>query len=252
MHRPDLWRRPVVAVALLLVVCAAIPIALVARHEAAHAALVRADPDTILGAPALRDTALSIGRPIFAAQCAGCHGGAGAGAEGVPDLRDRDWLYGEGRVSEIESIVRYGIRSRNPKGWNLASMPAYASARPYAAEPIPPLAPGETDDVVQLLLHYEGRSADRNAAARGQAVYQKAGCWDCHGPDGYGDPAVGAPNLRDAITLYGGARAALTRTVERGRRGVSPAFADALTPVQIRAVAVYAAALSHPSAKALP
>lgn len=218
-----------------------------AHRHALRAELVRADPDAVAYQLRLYDIALSIGRSVYAAHCAVCHGPAGAGsaATGVPDLHDRDWLYGQGRVAEIENIVRYGIRSRHSKGWNLASMPAYASKRPYAAEPIPPLAPNETDDVVQLLLSYEGRPADPVAFVRGRTVYQKAGCWDCHGPEGFGDPAVGAPNLRDAITLYGGSRAALTRSVERGRHGVSPAFAAILDPVQIRGVAVYVASLSR-------
>jgi cytochrome c oxidase cbb3-type subunit III len=243
------------SLSLVLLVAA---IALLVRHEQLLAQLVRADPDTVSDIPALRSAAVSMGRPVYRTHCAGCHGADGEGkvADGVPDLRDHDWLYGEGRVSEIEGVVRYGIRARNSKGWNLAAMPAYASLRPYAAEPIPPLTPGEVSDVVQLLLRYEARASDSVASARGAAVYQKGGCWDCHGPDGYGDPAIGAPNLRDTITLYGGSRAALTRTVEQGRHGVSPAFADRLDPAQIRAVAVYVASLSHSGSsypvKALP
>lgn len=222
------------------------------RQAETSAALLRADPDSVLASPRLRGLALPLGRAVYAAECAACHGKSGEGERdaGVPDLRDGDWLYGEGRAAEIEQIVRYGIRSRNPKGWNLASMPAYASARPYAAEPIPPLTPAETDDVVQLLLRYEGRPADPTAARRGLAVYQKGGCWDCHGADGRGDPAVGAPNLRDAITLYGGSSAALTHTIERGRHGVSPAFAGRLDPLRIRAVAVYVASLAHSAVSA--
>lgn len=230
--------------AVIVAALAILAIGTLVRDAELRAAMVRADPDAIRSVPALRDAALATGRPLYRAYCAACHGSEGEGRSGVPSLRDHDWLYGQGRVSEIESIVRYGIRSRNAKGWNLASMPAYASAHPYAAEPIPPLSPAEVGDVVQLLLRYESRPADAAAAARGLAVYQKGGCWDCHGPDGYGDPAVGAPDLRDTITLYGGSRADLTRTVEQGRRGVSPAFAKILDLAQTRAVAVYVAALS--------
>lgn len=250
--------RPFALAAAFAFVVALVVLGVAIRQATWRAALLRADPDTILMSPALRDGALSAGQRVYRARCATCHGAEGAGrvADGVPNLRDQDWLYGEGRVSEIENIIRYGIRSRNSKGWNLAAMPAYASTRPYALEPIPPLAPQEVDDVVQLLLGYEGRPADGAAAGRGLKVYQKGGCWDCHGPDGHGDAAIGAPNLRDAITLYGGSRAALTRSVERGRRGISPAFADVLDPAQIRAAAVYVAALSDSEAshapKALP
>ena len=219
----------------------------IVRHHSLTARSVRADPDTILDQPDLRRAALGQGRPLFLRHCASCHGQDGRGAAGEPDLTDRDWLYGEGRVSEIEAIVRYGIRSRNPKGWNLASMPAYASLHPYAAEPLPTLKPGEVDDVVQLLLSDAGGRADPRAVARGQAVFGKAGCWDCHGADARGDTAIGAPNLRDATTLYGGSADQLRQTVEQGRKGVSPAFAGHLSTAEIRAVAVYVASLSRPA-----
>ena len=235
------------AVVLLLLLLAA-----VLHRAAAQAELVRADPDAILADARLRDVVLAAGADIFRRRCAACHGADGRGqGAGMPDLTDHDWLYGEGHVAEIEGVVRYGIRSRHPKGWNLASMPAYASERPYAAEPLPALAPRETEDVVQLLLADEGRSADPVAVTRGRAVYAKAGCWDCHGPDGRGDSAIGAPNLRDGATLYGGSAESLRWSVERGRRGVSPAFAGRLSPFEIRAVAVYAASLSRRGTAAL-
>ncbi len=243
---PILSRKPVRWVAVLIVVAGLLLYAgLTARRHSREADLLRADPDLILAKPGLRDAALNIGHGVFEQHCAGCHGTEGRGSPGEPDLTDADWIYGEGRVSEIEAIVRYGIRSGNPKGWNLASMPVYASVRPYVAEPLPSLAPGEVDDVVQLLLSFEGRAADAQAVERGRAVYAKAGCWDCHGNDARGEGAVGAPDLRDAITLYGGTAMALRQSVEHGRRGVSPSFAGTLTSTEIRAVAVYVKSLSH-------
>ena len=234
---------PVIAgaavVVLLLVVAALV------HHHSREVRLLRADPDTILDQRGLRRLALQQGRAVFLEQCAGCHGPSGRGVAGEPDLTDREWLYGAGRVADIEAIVRYGIRSRNPKGWNLASMPAYASLHPYAAEPLPTLTPDEVDDIVQLLVSYEGLQANSEAVARGHAVFAKAGCWDCHGPDARGDSAIGAPNLRDAVTLYGGSPAVLRQTIEQGRKGVSPAFAGRLSPAEIRAVAVYTASLSY-------
>ncbi|WP_375394404.1 c-type cytochrome [uncultured Sphingomonas sp.] len=247
--------RPIPIAAAALVVLLLLAVVLV-HHRSREARLLRADPDTVLNQPDLRRAALDQGRAVFLRHCAGCHGPDGRGADdrggaGVPDLTDHEWLYGEGQVSEIEAIVRYGIRSRNPKGWNLASMPAYASLHPYAAEPLPTLTPGEVDDVVQLLVSYEGLQANPQAVARGHAVFTKAGCWDCHGPDARGDSAIGAPNLRDAITLYGGSAAVLRQTIEQGRKGVSPAFADRLSAAEIRAVAVYAASLSHSASRSV-
>ncbi|HWW64547.1 MAG TPA: c-type cytochrome [Sphingomonadaceae bacterium] len=210
--------------------------------------LMRADPDRILADPALARIALPLGRSLFAIHCAGCHGPEGEAdrVKGVPDLRDGDYLYGVGRVSEIEGIVLHGIRGGDDKGWNLAAMPAYGTPHPYRSEPIKPLRPGEIRDVVQYLLAGQGRAADAGAARRGRALYVgKGGCYDCHGQDRYGDSAIGAPNLSDRITLYGdGSAAALYRSIAMGRAGVSPAFAHVLSPVEARAVAVYAGSLN--------
>jgi cytochrome c oxidase cbb3-type subunit 3 len=220
-------------------------------QQRALAAVVRADPETVLATPALAATALPLGRAIFAAHCATCHGRVGAAdhARGIPSLHDTEFLYGTGRVAEIESIVRHGIRSGDRKGWNLAAMPAYASVRPYLAEPIPPLTPQGVADTTQFLLSFTGRATDRKAAERGSHIYSgTGGCWDCHGADAAGDPAVGAPNLTDNIWLYGdGSAATITRSLEYGRAGISPAFAKTLDAAQIRAVAVYVASLSTPS-----
>ena len=69
----------------------------------------------------------------YAQHCASCHGAhlEGDRTRAVPNLADNDWLYGTGRVSEIEHVILYGIRSGNSKGWDLAQMPAFATAHPY-------------------------------------------------------------------------------------------------------------------------
>ncbi|MDB5702433.1 MAG: c-type cytochrome [Sphingomonadales bacterium] len=219
-------------------------------QQRALAAVVRADPETVLADPVLAATALPLGRAIFAAHCATCHGPNGAAdtSRGIPSLHDTEFLYGIGRVVEIESIVRHGIRSGDRKGWNLAAMPAYASVRPYLAEPIPPLTPQGVADTTQFLLSFTGRATDRVAAERGSHLYSgTGGCWDCHGVDAAGDPAVGAPNLTDNVWLYGdGSAPAISRSLEYGRAGISPAFARTLDAAQIRAVSVYVASLPIP------
>ena len=111
-----------------------------------RARLIRADPGTIGEDAALRDFAISYARPAYDRNCANCHGAhlQGDSSKGVPDLTDRDWLYGEGRVAQIEHTILYGIRSGNPKGWNLADMPAFAQASPYARYQMMPLEPGDS------------------------------------------------------------------------------------------------------------
>jgi len=217
------------------------------RQSAARAALMRADPERILTDPKLMGVATTMGREVFQGHCAVCHGAHGQGdpALGAPNLRDRDHLYGEGRVTEIEGVVLHGIRSGDRRGWNLASMPAYGRARPAADPAIVPLSPRETDDVVSYLLGLQGHAVPAEAVQRGKAVYAAHGCWDCHGWDAGGDPAIGAPDLADPVTLYDdGSRAALVRSIRSGRAGVSPAFARSLSPVEARAVSVYVASLA--------
>lgn len=207
---------------------------------------MQADPDLILADSSLARPALTLGKTIFADRCASCHGAAGKAVHaGIPDLTDKDWLYGSGRISEIEQITLHGIRSGDPKGWNLASMPAYATPRPYGREAIAPLRPGEIRDLAAFLVGLRGIASDPASATRGQGLYAgRGGCFDCHSPDAQGDSAIGAPNLIDKVWLYGdGSAGSLFRSVAYGRAGISPAFARTLTPVEARAVSVYVAAL---------
>ncbi len=232
-----------VAVTAMATVGAAAVFSAEARHRAA---IMRADPEVILTQPDLRHATLVLGRDVFVRRCASCHGaGRGDPARGIPDLTDHDHLYGSGQVAEIEQIVLHGIRSGDPRGWHLAAMPGYAQPLPYPSEPaIKPLSPTDVADVVKYLRR--GHATEPVAAARGRAIYDGRGaCWDCHGPDGAGNPAIGAPNLNDTIWLYGGTSAALTATLERGRAGNCPAFARVVSPVEARSVAVYVAGLSR-------
>ncbi|HMA49250.1 MAG TPA: c-type cytochrome, partial [Magnetospirillaceae bacterium] len=102
-------------------------------------------------------------------------------------------------------------------------------------------------DLIDYLFMLEGRSADGAAAARGRVLFGDRGqCFDCHGGDGKGDPAIGAPDLTDAVWLYGdGSREAIFRSIEHGRKGVCPAWIDRLPPVTIRALAVFLHQQSH-------
>ena len=125
-------------------------------------------------------------------------------------------------------------------------MPAFGTARPAADPAIRPLSPTQIDDLAQFVLGFSGRASDAAAVARGRALFAgQGGCYDCHGADGSGDAAIGAPSLRDATWLYGGSPAAISTSIAYGRAGVSPAFAGRLDPADIRAVAFYVAMLTQ-------
>ncbi len=223
-------------------------IALGVGERATEARLLRADPDTLAANAGLNRFAIRHGAPIFHARCASCHGDRGDGdpSRGVPNLTDQDWLYGEGEVSDIERVVDYGIRSHNPKGWNMAVMPALATPNPGGEKGLQPLSPGDIEDLVDYLLQVEQSPHDAAGSARGAVIYATRGaCYDCHNADARGDAAIGAPNLADHIWLYGdGGRAAIYQSIALGHQGVCPAWIKTLSPAQIREVAVYVHSLS--------
>jgi cytochrome c oxidase cbb3-type subunit 3 len=237
----------------VLIMASLLVAAVFAADNYAARQLLRADPDALPADAMLLGFAVRRAAPLFAARCAACHGASGSGdpATGVPNLTDNDWLYGTGRTSEIERVIDYGIRSRNPKAWNLAVMPAYARPQPNPADKnIQSLTPDEIDDAIEFLMRQQGRQADPAAAARGAAVFTgHGGCYDCHSIDAKGDSAIGAPNLSDAITLYGnGSRDALYMSIAYGRQGVCPAWVNRASAASIRELALYVYSISHPGA----
>lgn len=240
--------------AVVLLIAVLIGAAVFAENGYAERKLLRADPEGLPTDAALFGFALSRGAPLFNAHCAACHGANGAGdpATGTPDLTDGDWLYGTGRVGEIEKVIDYGIRSRNARAWNLAIMPAYSRPQPSPQDKaIKALTPGDIDDLVEFLMRAQGRPADAESASRGAASFDgQAGCYDCHSVDAKGDSAIGAPNLTDGITLYGdGSRGALFMSIAYGRQGVCPAWINKLSPAAVRELALYVYSISHPGAQ---
>jgi cytochrome c oxidase cbb3-type subunit 3 len=231
----------------VLLAAAALTVGLYRLHLQSQ--LLRADPDALAPHAPLVEFAVRNGASIFHSHCAQCHGSQGRGSTslGVPDLTDSDWLYGEGSVADIERVISYGIRSDNPKAWNLARMPAFG--RPQTNPPNPnirPLPAGSISDVIEYLRSLQGLPADGGAVARGADVFgNTGGCFDCHGADAKGDAAIGAPNLVDHITLYGdGSRQSLFDSISIGRQGVCPGWSGKLTPAQIRETAFYVHTLS--------
>jgi cytochrome c oxidase cbb3-type subunit III len=151
-----------VRITLLLAGSACILAAVLVHVSQLEGHLLRADPNTIPVKPDLMAFALGRGEALFEAHCAACHGTEGRGdpGRGVPNLSDGDWLYGTGLVSDIEQVIKYGIRSHHPKAWDLAIMPAYATTAPSARDAkIPSLPPRDIRDLVEFLVHEQGGSA---------------------------------------------------------------------------------------------
>lgn len=229
----------------VLMLAAAAEVAVHLEHLAAlRSRLLMIDPDHIPDQPALLGYALKLGKSGYQAHCVQCHGEQlhGDRARGVPDLVDHDWLYGSGRIGEIERIVMYGIRSGNSKAMNLASMPAFAHENPYPRYKVDPLTPSEVEDVSEFIYAFQHPQAvSPEQLARGGAIYHGKGiCFDCHGDHAKGDPAVGTPNLTDDIWLYGeGSLPSIQAAIMQGLGGVCPEWIQQLSPVTMRSIAVY-------------
>ena len=72
-----------------------------------------------------------------------------------------------------------------------------------------------------------------------------AACTGCHGAEGKGNAALGAPNLTDRVWLYGGSLATVSETIAKGRSNRMPAFGELLGPGKVQVLAAYVWSLSH-------
>jgi cytochrome c oxidase cbb3-type subunit III len=193
------------------------------------AQLADADLQTIRSSPDLMGFAQAQGRAAFATNCAPCHGTGASGSTGYPNLNDDEWLWG-GTLNDIEYTLRHGIRSGNADA-RVNQMPAFGRDGLLPRENISAVV-----DYVRSLSGLEGPAgADLD---KGRQIYA-AQCSACHGADGKGSHEMGAPDLTDAIWLYGSDRAAVTQSVWTGRGGVMPNWGDRLDNQTIKALTVY-------------
>ena len=166
----------------------------------------------------------STGQRLFANNCAMCHGSDGAGARGFPNLTDDDWLYGD----NFDTIMQTLENGRS-------------GAMPVMVAGLDETALGELVVYVQSMA---GQKADPEMAANGKKNFDML-CVACHGPDGSGNQALGAPRLNDQIWLYGGEPETIRETLTKGRNGKMPAFKDTLSEDQRRLIAAYVLSLSR-------
>jgi cytochrome c oxidase cbb3-type subunit III len=212
------------------------------RREQLLIRLLNTDTEAILKDRQLTAFAASEAKPLYAMNCARCHGAdmRGNPSLGAPDLTDRVWLYGDGSVFEIERTLLYGIRSSQGKSRNVTDMPAFGLTGR--------LSEAEIRNLVQYLLHLSARPFQAAAASEGQAVYHdvaKANCGDCHGDGARGDSNYGAPDLTVNVWNRGGDPQSLFDAIYFGQHGTMPGWIGVLSLEQIRALAVYVYLASH-------
>ena len=213
-----------------------------ARSGYAETRLLATPPTDIMQDASLVSFANAQGAPLYAAHCASCHGAdmKGNSSTGAPSLVDDVWMFGDGNIFEIERTILFGIRTGSSKSRDVTEMPALGQRGL--------LTDAEIREVIQLVLKLGGRPYREDAAAEGRRVFDNgdAACRGCHGDDGRGDNYSGASDLTTGVWNYGGDEKALYDSIYFGRRGVCPGQYGVLTLGQIRSLAVYIYAASHP------
>jgi cytochrome c oxidase cbb3-type subunit 3 len=173
--------------------------------------------------------AMGIGERLFGNNCAGCHGSDAKGSKGFPNLTDGDWLYG-GSIETITETITQG---------RMGVMPPMAAAVGSAED---------VRNVANYVLSLSGGAHNNAAAQLGRPKF--AVCAACHGPEGKGNPALGAPNLTDKVWLHGWGEAAIVAMINQGKTNVMPAFGERLNAEQIHVLAAYVWSLSQSAAVA--
>ena len=167
--------------------------------------------------------AMATANNLFQNNCAQCHGADGGGARGFPNLANADWQWGGDPDTIVQTIANGRVAAMAP--W------------------VDVIGEEGVDAVVAYVQQLSGQQSDAAKAAAGATHFQTF-CIACHGPDGKGMTAVGAPNLTDDVWLYGGDAATLKETVTKGRAGQMPAFQDKLGEQRVRLLAAYVYKLS--------
>ena len=192
--------------------------------DAKFAAYAARDIDDLAGDPA----AQRMGRRLFNNNCSVCHGIGGTGFNGFPDLTDNDWLYGGDADAIVASVTngRFGV------------MPAWGAA----------LQDEGVRNVSEYVLAMSGQEHDAAQAQAGAAAYGSF-CASCHGEDGTGNLALGAPDLTDNVWLYNQPNMTLAenvrQSVRNGRNGVMPSHGDKLRAEKIHLISAYVYSLSQ-------
>ena len=168
--------------------------------------------------------AMAIGERLFMNNCSQCHGSDARGGKGFPNLTDADWLHG-GAPEKIKETLALG---------RIGNMPPMGAAV------------GTSDDVKNVanyVLSMSNSPHDSVKAALGKSKFVV--CAACHGMDGKGNPALGAPNLTDDVWLHGYGENAVIAMVNNGKVNQMPAQADKLTEAQVHVLASYVWGLSN-------
>jgi len=203
--------------------------ALRAQRAGRIEALSKAKLEDVAKDAELLDFTRRYAKVLFGDNCAACHGQGANGGKGFPSLVDDDWLWG-GTMADIYKTITVGIRSTHADT-RPGNMPALGRTKM--------ISPEDVEAVADYTLSLSGlKPDDPTRLEKGAAVF-KSTCADCHGPEGKGKPDVGAPNLTDAIWLYGSDRKTIVATIQNGRGQMMPHWTGRLDEAAIKALTIY-------------
>jgi cytochrome c oxidase cbb3-type subunit 3 len=179
--------------------------------------------------PRLMQAAIEGGRAAFRQNCVQCHGSGAEGSKGYPNLNDDDWLWG-GDLTSIHYSVEHGIRNPGHDQTRTSQMPAFGRDKL--------LQPAEIDDLTSFVRSASRQQSFTASARRGAASFAN-NCAACHGGDARGNRELGAPDLTDAIWLYGGDTDSVRKSINDARVGVMPRWGEKLDPATVKMLAAY-------------
>ena len=168
------------------------------------------------------------GKSAYLVNCVQCHGSGAQGAPGYPNLNDDDWIWG-GSLEDIHTTLKHGVRHDADDDTRVSEMPAFGDGV---------LETPQIAATAQFVLKLSGQEHDATLAEQGVPIYAE-NCASCHGDEGKGDREQGAPNLTDAIWLYGGDGVSIAKQIAKPSHGVMPAWASRLDENTIKQLAVY-------------
>ncbi|GLS35472.1 Cbb3-type cytochrome c oxidase subunit [Mesorhizobium tianshanense] len=176
---------------------------------------------------ALRGFAVAAGGAAFRVNCVQCHGSGAQGSKGFPNLNDDDWLWG-GKPEQIRQTITHGIRYASDPDTRLSEMPAFGDI----------ITADEIAQVSAYVASLSGLVLDASLIEPGANVFAE-NCAACHGENAKGNREFGAPDLTDAIWLYGSGEAAIAAQVRAPKHGVMPAWVERLGETKVKELAVY-------------
>ena len=200
------------------------------QRSAMEAKITTASLADIKSNPELYEFARSAGAAAFRTNCTVCHGSGAQGGKGYPNLVDDDWLWG-GTLDDIYTTIREGVRSSSPDT-RQSQMPAWGKNGLLKSDDIEAVASYVEE------MHLKGKVERSAASAKGKQIFAD-NCVACHGENGEGTQAVGAPRLNDDIWLYGGDHATIVESIYNSRAGVMPTWGGRLSNTMIKELAVY-------------